>query len=81
MLSSPASALTNSAHSDQILELMAKVIEYRGHETRHRLEKVGRAASMLHVDVLLLIYHFAKACARKFSRSAPTLVALQSPLR
>jgi predicted O-methyltransferase YrrM len=62
VLSSPDSALTNSAHSDQILELMAKLIEYRSHDTRHRLEKVGRAASMLHIDVLLLIYHFAKVC-------------------
>ncbi|PYI50269.1 MAG: hypothetical protein DMC62_09080 [Verrucomicrobia bacterium] len=24
------------------------------------MEKIGRAASMLHLDVLLLIYHFAK---------------------
>jgi len=62
VLSSPGSPLTNSAHCDQILDLMSKVIEYRSHETRHRLEKVGRAASMLHVDVLLLIYHFAKVC-------------------
>ena len=35
-------------------------MEYRHQEIRHRLEKVGRAASMLHLDVLLLIYHFAK---------------------
>jgi predicted O-methyltransferase YrrM len=35
-------------------------MEYRSSEVRHRLEKVGRAASMLHMDVLLLIYHFAR---------------------
>jgi len=35
-------------------------MEYRNQEIRHRLEKVGRATSMLHRDVLLLIYHFAK---------------------
>src|SRR5262249_60597661 len=35
-------------------------MEYRSDEVRHRLEKVGRAASMLHMDVLLLIYHFAR---------------------
>ena len=35
-------------------------MEYRHQEIRHRLEKIGRAASMLHLDVLLLIYHFAK---------------------
>src|SRR5256886_17455844 len=43
-----------------MLELMYKLMEYRSHELRHRLEKVGRAASMLHMDVLLLIYHFAR---------------------
>ena len=35
-------------------------MEYRHQDIRHRLEKIGRAASMLHLDVLLLIYHFAK---------------------
>ncbi|PYK03639.1 MAG: hypothetical protein DME66_11605 [Verrucomicrobia bacterium] len=35
-------------------------MEYRHEKIRDRLEKVGRAASMLHLDVLLLIYHFAK---------------------
>src|SRR5206468_851231 len=53
-------ALTDSAHTGQMLELMYKLMEYRSHEIRHRLEKVGRAASMLHMDVLLLIYHFAR---------------------
>jgi predicted O-methyltransferase YrrM len=35
-------------------------MEYRSSQVRPRLEEVGRAASMLHVDVLLLIYHFAR---------------------
>src|SRR6266487_4813599 len=39
---------------------MHRLMEYRHEEIRHRLEKVGRAASMLHLDVLLPIYHFAK---------------------
>ena len=60
MLSQPDSALSDSARAGQILELMYKLMEYRSHEVRHRLEKVGRAASMLHMDVLLLIYHFAR---------------------
>jgi predicted O-methyltransferase YrrM len=38
-------------------------MEYRSAEVRQRLEKVGRDASMLHVDVLLLIYHFARFSA------------------
>jgi len=40
--------------------LMYKLMEYRNQEIRQRLEKVGSAASMLHLDVLLIIYHFAK---------------------
>ena len=47
-------------HAEQVLELLRELMEYRSLEVRHRLEKVGRAASMLHMDVLLLIYHFAK---------------------
>ena len=57
MLSQPDSARANSAHTNQILELMYRLMEYRDQEIRHRLAKV---ASMLHLDVLLLIYHFAK---------------------
>ena len=60
MLSQPDSALSDSARAGQMLELMYKLMEYRSDEVRHRLEKVGRAASMLHMDVLLLIYHFAR---------------------
>jgi predicted O-methyltransferase YrrM len=71
VLSSPDSALTHSAHADQILDLMSKLIDYRSHETRHRLEKVCRAASMLHVDVLILLYHFAKVCAGNILEIGP----------
>src|SRR5437870_209123 len=39
---------------------MYKLMEYRSQEIHHRLGKIGAATSMLHVDVLLLIYHFAK---------------------
>ena len=60
MLSQFDSAPANSVHTDQVVELMYRLMEYRNQEIRHRLEKVGRAASMLHLDVLLLIYHFAK---------------------
>jgi predicted O-methyltransferase YrrM len=60
VVSQPNSAVSTSAHVNQMLELQRKLMEYRSDEVRHRLEKVGRAASMLHVDVLLLIYHFAR---------------------
>ena len=62
MLSSPNSGLTNSAHTNQILELMAQLVDYRRQDVRKRMEKVWGKASMLHIDVLMLIYHFAKIC-------------------
>ncbi len=61
MLSRPNSVLSESAYTNDVIDLMYKLMEYRNQEIRHRLEKVGRAASMLHLDVLLLIYHFAKS--------------------
>jgi predicted O-methyltransferase YrrM len=63
VVSQPTSDLSASAHTNHVLELLRKLMEYRSHEVRHRLEKVGRAASMLHTDVLLLIYHFARFSA------------------
>jgi predicted O-methyltransferase YrrM len=52
--------MSNSSQLNGVLELLRTLMEYRSSEVRHRLEKVGRAASMLHMDVLLLIYHFAR---------------------
>jgi predicted O-methyltransferase YrrM len=60
VVSQPNSARSTSSDTNQVLELLRKLMEYRSDEVRHRLEKVGRAASMLHMDVLLLIYHFAR---------------------
>jgi len=60
VFSQPNPAAPNSSHLDEVLELLRILMEYRSSEVRHRLEKVGREASMLHVDVLLLIYHFAR---------------------
>jgi predicted O-methyltransferase YrrM len=60
VLSQPTSEVSNSSHLNEVLELLRTLMEYRSSEVRHRLEKVGRAASMLHMDVLLLIYHFAR---------------------
>ena len=59
VFSQPTSVSSTSARLNEVLELLRKLMEYRSSEVRHRLEKVGRAASMLHMDVLLLIYHFA----------------------
>ena len=55
-----SNAVSTSAHLNEVLELLRTLMEYRSSDVRHRLEKVGRAASMLHMDVLLLIYHFAR---------------------
>jgi predicted O-methyltransferase YrrM len=52
--------MSNASHLNQVLELLRTLMEYRSAEVRHRLEKVGREASMLHMDVLLLTYHFAR---------------------
>jgi predicted O-methyltransferase YrrM len=56
----PSLPATNSSRLNQVLELLRTLMEYRSAEVRHRLEKVGRETSMLHMDVLLLIYHFAR---------------------
>jgi predicted O-methyltransferase YrrM len=71
VLSSPDSVLTNSPHADQILDLMSKLMDYRRQDVRHHMEKVWRKASMLHVDVLLLIYHFAKVCVGNILEIGP----------
>lgn len=63
MLSQPDSDPANRDHSVEVLDLMYKVMEYRSHEVRQRLVKVGSTASMLHLDVLFLIYHFAKVAS------------------
>src|SRR6267143_1236690 len=55
-----SNAVSASAHLNEVLELLRTLMEYRSSDVGHRLEKVGRAASMLHMDVLLLIYHFAR---------------------
>jgi len=60
VLSQPSSQMSNASHLNQVLELLRTLMEYRSAEVRHRLEKVGRETSMLHMDVLLLIYHFAR---------------------
>jgi len=71
VVSEPNSAVGTAAHLNQVLELLRKLMEYRSDEVRHRLEKVGRAASMLHLDVLLLIYHFARFGAGKILEIGP----------
>ena len=42
------------------LHLMETVLEYRREPIARELEKIRHKHSMLHIDVLLLIYYFAK---------------------
>ena len=46
------------------LRLMETVLEYRREPIAKELEKIRHKHSMLHIDVLLLIYYFAKTTAR-----------------
>jgi predicted O-methyltransferase YrrM len=45
---------------DECLELMQKLIEYRYQKALHHQLMKAADHSMLHIDVLILIYHFAK---------------------
>jgi hypothetical protein len=57
-------------------------MKYRSSEVRHRLEKVGsEGASMLHIDVLLLIYHFARFGAGNVLEIDPYIGDQRSPRR
>lgn len=51
------------AATEAPFELMRILIEYRQQPIHGQLEKIRAKYSMLHLDVLLLIYHFAKVCA------------------
>ena len=48
---------------DDCLELMQKVIEYRYQKALHHQLMKAADHSMLGIDVLVLIYHFAKVAA------------------
>jgi predicted O-methyltransferase YrrM len=63
--------LSESAYTNDVPELMYKLMEYRSHEIRQRLVKVGSTASMLHLDVLFLIYHFAKVASGNILEIGP----------
>jgi len=63
VLPQQSSQMSSASHLNQVLELLRILMEYRSADVRQRLEEVGREASMLHVDVLLLIYHFARFSA------------------
>jgi L-amino acid N-acyltransferase YncA/predicted O-methyltransferase YrrM len=50
-------------HFDDYLNLMHTLMEYRQEAIHSKLLKIRDKYSMLHLDVLILIYHFAKICS------------------
>ncbi|PYK19568.1 MAG: hypothetical protein DME55_04520 [Verrucomicrobia bacterium] len=50
-------------HFNDCLNLMHTLMEYRHEPIHSKLLKIRDKYSMLHLDVLILIYHFAKICS------------------
>ena len=50
------------ATSNESLDLMHTLMAYRHEQIHSELMKIRDKYSMLHLDVLILIYHFAKLC-------------------
>jgi phosphinothricin acetyltransferase len=48
---------------DDSLDLMHTLMQYRHEPIHSQLSKIRDEYSMLHLDVLILIYHFAKICS------------------
>jgi len=61
VVSRPSSQMSDASHLNQVRERLRTLMEYRNTNVRQRLEEVRWEASMLHVDVLLLIYHFERS--------------------
>src|SRR5262252_11243331 len=49
--------------SEECLDLMHRLMTYRHEPIHSELMKIRDKYSMLHVDVLILVYHFAKLCS------------------
>ena len=56
-----AEALQTSSHED-CFNLMQTLMHYRQEPLHSALQKIRDKYSMLHLDVLILIYHFSKIC-------------------
>lgn len=59
----PGKPITQSASYNECLDLMHRVMAYRHEPIHSELMKIRDKYSMLHLDVLILIYHFAKICS------------------
>jgi len=54
--------MSNESRLNDCLNLMQTLMQYRQQPIHGQLNTIGNRYSMLHLDVLLLIYHFAKTC-------------------
>jgi predicted O-methyltransferase YrrM len=59
----PGKPITQAASYNECLDLMHRVMAYRHEPIHSELMKIRDKYSMLHLDVLILIYHFAKICS------------------
>jgi hypothetical protein len=59
----PGKPTAKTASHGRCLDLMHGVMAYRHEPIHSELMKIRDKYSMLHVDVLILIYHFAKLCS------------------
>lgn len=48
---------------DDVFQLMQTLMRYRHEPIHGELDRIRKKYSMLHLDVLLLIYHFARTCS------------------
>jgi predicted O-methyltransferase YrrM len=59
----PGKPIAKAANHNECLDLMHRLMAYRHEPIHSELMKIRDEYSMLHLDVLILIYHFAKLSA------------------
>jgi predicted O-methyltransferase YrrM len=59
----PEKPIAQAASYSECLDLMHRLMAYRHEPIHSELMKIRDKYSMLHLDVLILIYHFAKLCS------------------
>jgi predicted O-methyltransferase YrrM len=59
----PGKPITQAASYNECLDLMHRLMAYRHEPIHSELMTIRDKYSMFHLDVLILIYHFAKLCS------------------
>ena len=62
-ISQPQAICNQDKGANDSLALMHTLMQYRHEPIHAALQKIRHQLSMLHLDVIVLIYHFAKTCA------------------